>query len=272
MLQHPPYSPDLALSDFHLFGSMKKFLAGHRFATNAEVQSILHDEEILAGWTPEDSNLNTKCQFCGKATVPFLTVNIVDYRAHPMMENSSSLESISQRKGRSPTAGGSTSSIEGDTSSPSMKSHQLNASDQGIKLLPAEQAPVELEPITVPYLNPLVLRKEFENILHNEGDACLTQPCFVDEHPIIYWNMSPSPDDVNCTASTASSFDWRPDPLSACDVILQPPQINGICSQFMCLNLLHPQPEEHATIDSMTHQGAIYPRELHFPGRLQSTY
>ena len=52
-----------------------------------------------------------------------------------------------------------------------------------------EQAPVDLEPITVPYLNPLVLRKEFENILHNEGDTCLTQPRFVDEHPIIYWNM-----------------------------------------------------------------------------------
>jgi hypothetical protein len=46
-----------------------------------------------------------------------------------------------------------------------------------------------MEPITVPYLNPLVLRKEFENILHSEGDICLTQPRFVDEHPIIYWNM-----------------------------------------------------------------------------------
>jgi hypothetical protein len=48
---------------------------------------------------------------------------------------------------------------------------------------------MDLEPITVPYLNPLVLRKEFENILHNEGDSCLTQPRFVDEHPIIFWNM-----------------------------------------------------------------------------------
>ena len=48
---------------------------------------------------------------------------------------------------------------------------------------------MDLEPITVPYLNPLVLRKEFENILHNEGDTCLTQSRFVDEHPIIYWNM-----------------------------------------------------------------------------------
>ncbi|KAJ4443308.1 hypothetical protein ANN_04976 [Periplaneta americana] len=32
VLQHPPYSPDLTPSDFH---PMKKFLAGHRFATDA---------------------------------------------------------------------------------------------------------------------------------------------------------------------------------------------------------------------------------------------
>lgn len=49
--------------------------------------------------------------------------------------------------------------------------------------------PKTCEPITVPYLNPLVLRKEFESILTAEGDTCLTQSKFVDEHPIIYWNM-----------------------------------------------------------------------------------
>ncbi|KAJ4443691.1 hypothetical protein ANN_05366 [Periplaneta americana] len=37
VLQHLPYSPNLAPSDFHLFGPMKKFVAGHRFATDAEV-------------------------------------------------------------------------------------------------------------------------------------------------------------------------------------------------------------------------------------------
>ena len=46
-----------------------------------------------------------------------------------------------------------------------------------------------LEPIIVPYLNPLVLRKELESILNTEGDICLTRSSFVDEHPIIYWNL-----------------------------------------------------------------------------------
>jgi len=45
------------------------------------------------------------------------------------------------------------------------------------------------EPITVPYLSPLVLRKEVENVLNNEGDLSLAKPEFVDEHPIIYWNL-----------------------------------------------------------------------------------
>lgn len=43
--------------------------------------------------------------------------------------------------------------------------------------------------LTIPYLNPLVLRKELENILTQEGDIALVKPSFVEEHPIIYWNL-----------------------------------------------------------------------------------
>ncbi|CAK9796252.1 Histone-lysine N-methyltransferase SETMAR [Anthophora quadrimaculata] len=37
MLEHPPYSPDLASSDFHLFPNHTKFLRGKRFSPNEEV-------------------------------------------------------------------------------------------------------------------------------------------------------------------------------------------------------------------------------------------
>lgn len=37
-LDHPPYSPDLELSDFHLFGSLKKHLGGKRFNTYTNIQ------------------------------------------------------------------------------------------------------------------------------------------------------------------------------------------------------------------------------------------
>jgi len=36
-LDHPPYSPDLALSDYHLFPGLKKQLKGRHFSSNAEV-------------------------------------------------------------------------------------------------------------------------------------------------------------------------------------------------------------------------------------------
>jgi histone-lysine N-methyltransferase SETMAR len=36
-LDHPPYSPDLAPSDIHLFPGLKKQLKGLHFSSNAEV-------------------------------------------------------------------------------------------------------------------------------------------------------------------------------------------------------------------------------------------
>ena len=36
-LDHPPYPPDLALSDYHLFPGLKKQLKGHYFSSDVEV-------------------------------------------------------------------------------------------------------------------------------------------------------------------------------------------------------------------------------------------
>ena len=41
VLEHPAYSPDLAPSDFHLFGPLKNALRG-RFAAD-EVKEVVHD-------------------------------------------------------------------------------------------------------------------------------------------------------------------------------------------------------------------------------------
>lgn len=95
---------------------------------------LIYDEEVMAGWSAEDSNLNTSCHACEKSTVPCLDVQIViDAKLKEQMKVTDSL--------------------------------------------------------SVPYLNPLVLRKELENILAEEGDLSLRKPAFVDEHPIIYWNL-----------------------------------------------------------------------------------
>ena len=36
-LDHPPYSPDLASSDYHLFPGLKKHLKGRNFSSDAKV-------------------------------------------------------------------------------------------------------------------------------------------------------------------------------------------------------------------------------------------
>ncbi|PSN49786.1 hypothetical protein C0J52_01385 [Blattella germanica] len=168
------------------------FGEGSRKGSSSNLQPL--DESGSSMWTqlqqipeqlyPRDATI--RCQFCQKLTVPFLTVNVSDYRNQPMMEHTSSQESVSHSRTRFSSLGGSSTSVDGDITGRLTKPLS-NTSEQDVKA--EQQAPVDLESITVPYLNPLVLRKEFENILHNEGDSCLTQPRFVDEHPIIYWNM-----------------------------------------------------------------------------------
>jgi histone-lysine N-methyltransferase SETMAR len=49
LLKHPPYSPDLAPSEFYLFPKHKLFLAGQRFSSNQE--AIADVEEYFADLT-----------------------------------------------------------------------------------------------------------------------------------------------------------------------------------------------------------------------------
>jgi len=43
VLPHPPYSPDLALSDRHLFGPLQEHLGGKIFRNNEEVIHDVHE-------------------------------------------------------------------------------------------------------------------------------------------------------------------------------------------------------------------------------------
>ena len=54
LLSHPPYSPDLTPSDFHLFSHLKKHLRGQRFQDDGDVIAAVttrltdHDSDFLA--------------------------------------------------------------------------------------------------------------------------------------------------------------------------------------------------------------------------------
>ena len=43
LLPHPPYSPDLVRSDFHLFGPLEEFTRGMKFESDDEVKSVVSD-------------------------------------------------------------------------------------------------------------------------------------------------------------------------------------------------------------------------------------
>jgi len=43
IMDHPPYSPDLLPSDYHLFLHMKRFLAGKQFRSDAEVETTVNN-------------------------------------------------------------------------------------------------------------------------------------------------------------------------------------------------------------------------------------
>ncbi|XP_038840210.1 C-myc promoter-binding protein [Salvelinus namaycush] len=165
--QTPDSSPDA--SRFHL---------RHHYTTEVLMSSccrcktcdcLVYDEEIMAGWTADDSNLNTTCPFCGSSFLPFLTVHIRDLRHRTSDE-------------RHPPLGEDTAvSVNPETAAGALTPQSTTA--------PAEEQQDSEAPVTVPYLSPLVLWKELESLLGNEGDQVISSPSIVDQHPIVFWNL-----------------------------------------------------------------------------------
>nr|XP_012614120.1 C-myc promoter-binding protein isoform X6 [Microcebus murinus] len=216
---------------------------------------LVHDEEIMAGWTADDSNLNTTCPFCGNLFLPFLNIEIRDLRrpgryflkSSPSTENMHFPSFSSQRRPSCISAsvsGLDTSaiSVPGNFDLDSKSKLQENSCAQSIqipangsktavskcpifpmarsistcgpldkedtggkKLISTGSLPATLQgatdslglewhlpspdPVTVPYLSPLVVWKELESLLENEGDHAITVADFVDHHPIVFWNL-----------------------------------------------------------------------------------
>ncbi|KAM6426019.1 C-myc promoter-binding protein isoform 2-T2 [Liasis olivaceus] len=223
---------------------------------------LVHDEEIMAGWTADDSNLNTTCPFCGNLFLPFLNIEIRDLRgpgryflkSSPSSENIQIPSSFTNQRRKTciadPLAGFTTTlvpaqndlvsesscktkhldtlcaksiQIPSQRRHPSAKNeqldHPLSRSVSAYSSLQIEEVGVHThnhvvptgslpttfqgrteslglewhlpspEPITVPYLSPLVVWKELESLLENEGDHVITVAEFVDHHPIVFWNL-----------------------------------------------------------------------------------
>ncbi|KYO43008.1 hypothetical protein Y1Q_0016120 [Alligator mississippiensis] len=225
-------------------------------------EALVYDEEIMAGWTADDSNLNTTCPFCKSTFLPLLNVEFKDFRGsasfflkpsisgdslhsgnipittdplelkpasssavadlmsfsdHPnsneiIVEETSSTPEQSnmpeeQSKGpRAVTTSGNNPPKPGASLT---RSHSVGGPLQNIDLSqrpshgistvslpnslqevvdPLRKRPNPL-PVSVPYLSPLVLRKELESLLENEGEQVIHTSTFINQHPIIFWNL-----------------------------------------------------------------------------------
>ncbi|KAM9310170.1 DENN domain-containing protein 4B isoform 1-T2 [Pholidichthys leucotaenia] len=148
--------------------------------------SLVYDEEIMAGWTSDDSNLNSLCPFCDTSFVPFLNAEICDLGPISSSErNNWNLEDEVESAVRPP--GGPQTSLQcnglnEDSGSETGSCSENSRPTTGFLVGGAPQ-------VTVAYLSPLVLRKEVESLLENEGEAVLAQPQFLESHSIIFWNL-----------------------------------------------------------------------------------
>ncbi|XP_041841016.1 DENN domain-containing protein 4C isoform X2 [Melanotaenia boesemani] len=219
-------------------------------------EALVYDEEIMAGWTADDSNLNTNCPFCRTAFLPLMHIEFHDLRAMPgfYINPSASGDSIHSSSAH-PTASSSADTKAQDLISfaeeePKENPDNRPGAHKSLIPEPVQSDPLGLlehqapgkqqkcsgtsltrsnsvggplqsldhtqrpghgvsttslpcslqedgigtkrpnpKPVSVPYLSPLVLRKELETLLENEGDQVIYTHKFLSQHPIIFWNL-----------------------------------------------------------------------------------
>ncbi|XP_037681848.1 DENN domain-containing protein 4B isoform X6 [Choloepus didactylus] len=142
--------------------------------------SLVYDEEIMAGWAPDDSNLNTTCPFCACPFVPLLSVQTLDSR--PSAPSPKLAPAGANGSKDAPVPGGPGPVLSDRRFCLALDEPQLcNGHVEG--------ASRRVEGGEWAYLSPLVLRKELESLVENEGSEVLALPELPAAHPIIFWNL-----------------------------------------------------------------------------------
>lgn len=142
--------------------------------------SLVYDEEIMAGWAPDDSNLNTTCPFCACPFVPLLSVQTLDSR--PSAPSPKSALAGAGGCKDAPVPGGPGPVLSDRRLCLALDEPQLCNGHMG-------SASRRVENGAWAYLSPLVLRKELESLVENEGIEVLALPELPAAHPIIFWNL-----------------------------------------------------------------------------------
>lgn len=154
-------------------------------------RSLLYDEEIMERWSYGESNLNTRCIYCRARIVPLMSILVEDRRFQNAPKD---------RKFSTSSRGNQTNDLvdlnfdsDDMTSNTSTNSKVKTSPDDVETNRDGKQgtgsSSEDHQSFTVPYLSPIVLRKELESVFESSGDSCAANSQFVDEHPIIYWNL-----------------------------------------------------------------------------------
>ncbi|CAH2327420.1 DENN domain-containing 4B isoform X2 [Pelobates cultripes] len=187
---------DTSVTSFTLHKSTDRLLDGAQELPAAEVvlsscspcpacHCLVYDEDIMAGWTSDDSNLKSVCSFCGHHFVPFLNVKITDLQGKCVTDfHETTVDGAVASVSRGPVLSDRYQCLVLDEIG--SRHSQLNGFPD-IQTPSAQDSNSEI--VTIAYLCPLVLRKELESLLENEGGDFLSQPELVNSHPIIYWNL-----------------------------------------------------------------------------------
>uniref|UniRef100_A0A8C2CXV6 DENN/MADD domain containing 4A n=1 Tax=Cyprinus carpio TaxID=7962 RepID=A0A8C2CXV6_CYPCA len=160
-------------------------------------ESLVYDEEIMAGWTADDSNLNSTCPFCGSPFLPLLNVDIRNLGDQERSPSQDAHTCQTDTTDELPQVYESTDNLSSDGKKDHVRicfsiynSLHFSVSESYFVCIRSLLCVSVLqEPVTVPYLSPLVLWKELESLLENEGDLAISSAAIVDHHPIVFWNL-----------------------------------------------------------------------------------
>jgi len=117
---------------------------------------FLYDEEIMSLWSWNDSELNIRCPYCKQSLVPHLYIKTKDDCEKFLLSTAKNSDNTAQNNSLSST-------------------RRLSVVEK------------KLNTLSVPYLSPLVLRKELENVINHE--PLVINTAFMENHSVIFWNL-----------------------------------------------------------------------------------
>jgi hypothetical protein len=151
------------------------------FSKCPSCDASINDDQLMNGWSPSDANLNSTCSSCSTSFSPLLRVSVYQRQTMPSNRLNFNLvrfvPSLNDNESNNSKISPSDTAISFDSTNLLVRRNTFYT--YKIKFQ---------NEVSVPFLNPLVLRKELETLsrdnIHFMSDSSLRL-----SHPIIFWNL-----------------------------------------------------------------------------------